>query len=791
MRKFLLLLLNLLFMLTSSAQVITQNGVAYRYNGKKSRTPLGKVYIKVATSPNAVLSDSVSGRFSLHFNGMSMGAYVGKVIAQKRGMMIFNQQAVDEWNIRKEPLQLILCDAGEFEKQKETLIAIGQREAMKRYKKKIAEIESKYKAESAEWYHKYSEADEELQKIRKHLAEYADLFARIDESEIDSVAQQAISLFNEGRIEEAISKFEEGRFVEKLKKVNGKIFQGQILLSAIQANVEKTKRDKEILIKSINAQVEAYKLKGDYSKAGDLLKKLADELNTLEGYNEYASFCKTQNNLGESELYYNKMLAMLNSSTDSLLESTSSYSTIYHSLGELYMDIQDYKRSEEMFQKAMKFRIELVKKDSMTYLPKLAFTLNDLGLLYNKIKSSEMAENYYLEALSIKRSLYLKAPREHSIDLAKTLCNLGNLYIRDYKYEKSDSLLNEALSILQGFPNNSDEYKNILAITYNSLGLLYGDMKNHDKSKDFLLKSLEVRKEMAMQNPEAYNPGYAVSLTNTAIMYCQEGNLDLGEEMLLETKRIYEALVKQNPDAYETSLSRTYGNLGILYNKKGQYKDSKLMYFHNLNISKRKFKIDSIAYGGPYANMLANIGLLYAKMEQVDSQLIAFNESYRILKMLSDFNPRRYENDFVDVVVELGRINYSQESYADCAMYFTEAITILRRLHESNPNRYQRKLSSTLLLLSSANLFNRKFKESEEYAREGIDTDPEEELHYTNLAASLLLQGKLKEAEEIYLQHKNTLKDDFLDDLKHYSESGVIPSEYEKYVREIVEMLNE
>ena len=48
-------------------------------------------------------------------------------------MVVFNQQAVEEWSVRKDPLCLILCDANEFQKQKKRLIAIGERQAKKKY----------------------------------------------------------------------------------------------------------------------------------------------------------------------------------------------------------------------------------------------------------------------------------------------------------------------------------------------------------------------------------------------------------------------------------------------------------------------------------------------------------------------------------------------------------------------------------------------------------------------------------------------------------------------------------
>ena len=764
---------------------IQQRGIAYRYNGQKAKTPLGKVYIKVATAPNGVLSDSINGAFTLHFSGLSVGSRIGNVQVQKRGMMIFNQQVVDEWSIRKEPLRLILCDADEFEKQKQNLIAIGQREAKKRYDKKIAEIEANYEAESIEWYQKLNEADKELQNIRKHIGEYADLFARIDESEVDTLAQKAIELFNHGKIEEAVRLFEEGHYMDKLKVANRAISQGEQIITSIQQEIERVQNDKETYIHSLKAQIEAYKLQGEYSKAGELLKALADELNTLEDNNEYAWFCKTQNNFTEAERYFLKMLAILDTSPAPKQEKCFSYSAVYHSLGETYLDIQDYPKSEEMLKKALAYRRELVKEDSLTYLPKLTYPLNDLGILYKTISESELAEKYYLESLNIKRIMYVQDSINNTITLAKTLCNLGNLYASDHKYEKSETMLNEALLVLHKHPLDSEEYKTILATTNNSLGLVYGDINDTEKAEKYLLQSLDIKKEMARKNPDAYNPAYALSLNNTAIMYCKNDNYELGEKMFLEALKIYEELVKRNPDAYETALSRTYGNLGILYKETKKYQESKTMYKRNIDISKRKYAINPIAYGGPYANMLANFANLYGEMERVDSQLVLLKESYSILKKLTNHNSERYSRDYADVSLELGNVLFTQESYLESANYYADAIPIFRQLAQKTPKRFLHKLSSSLLYISSAEIFNQKFKESELYAREGIEVDPGEINHYTNLAASLLLQGKYTEAKSIYRQYKKEAKESFLDDLKQYTEKGIIPKEFEADVRKI------
>lgn len=122
------------------SQSIKQHGVTYRYNGKNPRTPIGGVYIKPITASNGEVSDDNNGTFTLVLSNLKMGDRIGNVRVTKQGMMVFNQQAVDEWSIRKEPLCLILCNADEFQKQKENLIDIGRNEAKKKYDRRLAEL---------------------------------------------------------------------------------------------------------------------------------------------------------------------------------------------------------------------------------------------------------------------------------------------------------------------------------------------------------------------------------------------------------------------------------------------------------------------------------------------------------------------------------------------------------------------------------------------------------------------------------------------------------------------------
>ena len=79
-----------------------------------------------------------------------------------------------------------------------------------------------------------------------------------------------------------------------------------------------------------------------------------------------------------------------------------------------------------LYQEALKSYRQLAKEEPKTYLPDLAWTLNNLGFLVssNTQRRTE-AETFYQKALKSYRQLAKEEPKIYLPDLAWTLNNLG------------------------------------------------------------------------------------------------------------------------------------------------------------------------------------------------------------------------------------------------------------------------------------------------------------------------------------------------------------------------------
>ena len=496
MRKIVIFFMVLLGTCNVLAQsVFVQKGITFRYNGKKPRTPLGGVYVKTATSPNGVVSDENNGVFFLKLQNVKMGARLGRTTVSNTDLMIFNQKEVDEWSARKEPLKLILCDANQFQKQKNNFISIGINQAEKKYKKRLAELEKKNKAQQLtldEYYAKLDSINRDRDNAEKHMEEYADMFARIDESEVDTLAQRAIELFNQGQLEEAIKLFEQGNYLEKLDDALKIKTQAEELRQKADSADVLADKDIEEYKKSIQAQVSAYKMSNEWDKAAELLKGLADKLQTQDVIWDYAIFSQNQNQFAEAETYYKiyiKKQLLLSKTNPQIYESALGDS--YNNLANLYYVTQRFADSEQMFNSALEIYKRLMGENSFIYGQRLANCL--FGLANSQVKQEKYTEaiSPFEQALEFYKK---EAEQGKSIDYyTKIMSSLDQLYGQEKKYSQAYQCFKRNIPLLKTiYRSDKNNYAELLKSILVSQSFYSIFEKQYVEAENYSKDALEV-----------------------------------------------------------------------------------------------------------------------------------------------------------------------------------------------------------------------------------------------------------------------------------------------------------
>ena len=265
---------------------------------------------------------------------------------------------------------------------------------------------------------------------------------------------------------------------------------------------------------------------------------------------------------------------------------------------------------------------------------------------------------------------------------------------------------------------------------------------------------------------------------------------DLAEVRYRENLDICQRLAAISPYAYEPDLAGTQNNLGVLYNNTQRYKESEKMYLSALKICQRLTAANPQVYEPDLAMTQNNLGLLYSDIRRYEESEEMHLSAVEIYQRLTIVNPQVYEPDLADTQYNLGCLYYNIQRYEDSEEMYLSALEVYQRLTAVNPQVYEPYLVRACNNLSFLFLAQGNFEEAERYAREGSKYDFTHHAIYTNLAASLLLQGRYAEAEEIYLLYKEELKEDFLSDFEDFYRRGIIPPEREDDVERIKKLLS-
>ena len=465
--------------------------------------------------------------------------------------------------------------------------------------------------------------------------------------------------------------------------------------------------------------------------------------------------------------------------------------TTQNNLGNLYRDTQRYEDSEEMYLSAMEIYRRLAAVNPQVYEPDLAMTQNNLGLLYSDIRCYEDSEEMYLSAMEIRRRLAAANPQSYEPYLATTQNNLGNLYSDTQRYEDSEKMYLSAMEIRRRLAAvNPQVYEPDLARTQNNLGNLYRDTRCYEESEEMCLSAMEIYKRLAAVNPQVYEPGLATTQNNLGNLYRDTQRYEDSEEMYLSAMEIRRRLAAANPQSYEPYLAMTQNNLGNLYRDTQRYKESEEMCLSAVEIYQRLSVVNPQVYEPDLAMIQNNLGNLYRDTQRYEESEEMYLSAMEIYRRLAAANPQVYESGLARTQYSLGCLYYNIQRYEESEEMYLSALEVYQRLTAVNPQVYEPYLVRACNNLSFLFLAQGNFEEAERYAREGSKYDSTHHTIYTNLAASLLLQGRYAEAEEIYLRYKEELKEDFLSDFEDFYQRGIIPPEWEDDVERIKKLLS-
>lgn len=504
---------------------------------------------------------------------------------------------------------------------------------------------------------------------------------------------------NEARISKIIEERITKSYDAKTKELQKKI----AALEKVLADKKKNSDELESQIRSLKKQLG--NLDNQYMKRNELIDKMVEEYVNLD----YA----TMNNRKAELCSYIESGEL--EKADSLLNTID----IYKEMNDIKTLNRDIEEKESMLEKEKEIRKNKI----------------ETACMYWRGKYNIAIQNMQYDSAAV----YIR-------NLADVdTCNFENVfdcanYLREQNYFKeAEEYYNKILKTGQEKQLIS---KYQIAGLYNNLALLYSDTQRFKESEEMNKAAIQIREQLAKENPKAYESELAGSYNNLAVLYYYTQQFKESEEMNKAAIRIYERLYNNNPQKYQGLLAFNYYCLGTLMTENNKQDDAIEAFEHSVKLSKELIKEDN--FKQIYLFSLSYIVTLH---QQVGNIITAYtyNEEYlSLLKNLYDEDTEKWKSSYFEDLI--------QQSYL-------------------------------------ANLLG-KFKDGERYSLEALKIDPNYHLAYTNLAASLLLQGRLEEAEKLFRAYKAELKDEFLNDLAKFESLRVIPEERKADVERIKAILS-
>ena len=337
-------------------------------------------------------------------------------------------------------------------------------------------------------------------------------------------------------------------------------------------------------------------------------------------------------------------------------------------------------KSIELFNKNESIKYLDIIEIKTNFILEDAELLSQLGNCKSKLGSFDKALDYYQKCLEIRLKT---VDRKHDI-IAGTYNNIGLLWQSKSEYDKALEYFEKSLAIKL---NNFGGKHHSLASAYNNIGRLWQSKSEYDKALEYFEKSLAI----ILINVGGEHSSIAGTYNNIGMIWDRKGET-------VKAIKYYEKslVIKLKTMGVENpSVARTYGNIATALINKGDY-DKALEYFEKcLEISIKTFGAEHPAI----ASIYDRIGLLWQRKNDLNKAMYYCEKSLRINLISLDKEHTAVALSYYNIGIILSK----NGDYKKALESYEKSLVIrLKKLGNKNP----------LTLLTIAKINNLKYNKS-------------------------------------------------------------------------------
>ena len=765
-----LLFLSFMSCLQALAQQSIISGVVSVFNsetntGKRQYVSNASVTAEFFKVQPAVTKDG--GQFTLIYIGVEEKTSVSFQVIRP-GLEVVNTDALDGITGQKTPIKISMAHKDSIAEYRKRIYNVGKSQAEKYLEnlvgKKNKEL-NELKKNSFQNQDKIEQLQKELfqmaeqaKKIEVQARDFVKRYAPVNLDDATPIFRKAFELFQKGSLDSA---------QWLLRQVNFSAMVDSILREEKRINEGRKKLDEEESL--------AAKVKEEWAKTLQLKVDLH-----VTRY-EYDSASKN----------YEELIRL----DTSKVESHFSYAIFLQVIGK-------HEKAFEYFQRALKFAN--LRTEYEVLIATIKMLLSNVYLYRFDLNQAESHAKESLEALN---RYYKSHPQKYEVELlvAEAQLSLGTVYFTKRDFEKAALMFSEALEMQRGLkkhdPENFPDF--VIVKSLMSLGRTYMHTRDFDKAEQYFKEAEElILKKIRKKENSEEDDQFMRLKSDLGGLYWEKKNFKQAEIEYLEALRICESLVQKNQQTYQPFLFICHKTLGDFYSFQKKYEKAEIFIRNSLKVMKELVylseglsKVFLAEIGDPLKNLSYNISILgdaYFKGGVYDSAEIAYKKSFELFRELAKESGGTYEPDLSTTAGTL------------LDLYMAVLDTLKQSVFKNQPDGFvtvedvlynQSKKDSIVAQKLSDYYGNRswylllafKFKEAEQTAKKGLAIRSASIWIKTNLAHSLLFQGKYQDALKVY-QELKLLKNDegksyaaiCIEDLDALEKSGVTNKDVNK-----------
>jgi tetratricopeptide (TPR) repeat protein len=247
--------------------------------------------------------------------------------------------------------------------------------------------------------------------------------------------------------------------------------------------------------------------------------------------------------------------------------------------------------------------------------------------------------------------------------------------------------------------DNPQAFNPDLALSLHNIGSELSRLERHEEALEVTQEALGIRRQLAQNDPKNFIPDLAMTLSNFGIRLGKLGRFEQALEAAQEAFDFYHKLAQDNPKVFAPYLAASFDNLGIILSFLRRHREALDAAQDAVKLRRVLARDNPQVFSPDLAKSLNNLGPKLSELRRQDESLAAMQEGSDIYRDLARDNPQVFSPEFAMSLSNLGS-SFSDLGQHEKAIEATrEAVEIWHKLATSNPDEHNPNFAKSLYLL--------------------------------------------------------------------------------------------